>query len=377
MAENQDGQEKTEQPSEKRLRDAREKGQVAKSRELSTALIFLAATGTLAMLGGRLATGALGWMQAALSPDVARMGDLRRLPSAFGDLLGGLLWQMLPLIALCVLAGILAPVALSGLRVSQKALVPDFKRMNPVAGLKRVYGRDGAVEFLKALVRVGLIGTGAALVLTGATGQLLGLVNQPLETAAGEALGLIVLLLAAMTVGTAILAGADVPYQLWSHRQKLKMTRQELRDEMKEMEGRPEVKGRIRRLQHEMSQRRMMEAVPAADVVVVNPTHYAVALKYDAGAAGAPRVVAKGVDEIAAAIRTVADGHRVPIVSAPPLARALYRDVRLGQEIPSRLYAAVAQVLSYLYQLKAWTPASGAPHPSLAPVALPPGYEDV
>ncbi|MFC4727314.1 flagellar biosynthesis protein FlhB [Coralloluteibacterium thermophilus] len=375
--EGEDGQEKTEQPTEKRLRDAREKGQVPRSRELATALIFLAAAGGLALLGTRLSIGALGWMRGALTPDVARMGDLRRLPAHFGELLGGLLWQALPLMLLCILAAVVAPIALSGLRFSQKALMPDFKRLSPLAGLKRIYGREGAVELLKALLRVILIGTAASLVLWGAYAQLLGLVNQPLETAAGEGLGLTVILLLAMTLATALLAGADVPYQLWSHKEKLKMSRQELRDEMKESEGSPEVKGRVRRLQQEISQRRMMEAVPGADVVVVNPTHYAVALKYDAKAMGAPRVVARGVDEIAAAIRTVAIGNRVPIVEAPPLARALYRDVRLGQEIPAPLYAAVAQVLSYLYQLKAWKPGQGVPHPTLPKVELPEGYGEV
>ncbi|MBS7457238.1 flagellar biosynthesis protein FlhB [Coralloluteibacterium stylophorae] len=377
MAEGEDGQEKTEQPSEKRLRDAREKGQIARSRELNTALVFVAIAGGLLAMGGHLAHAALGWMREALSFDVARMGDLRRLPVHFGELLGGLLWHALPLMALCLAAGLVAPMLLSGLRFNSQSLVPDFKRMNPAAGLKRIYGREGAVELLKGILRVLLIGIAAGLVLWGAFGSLLALINQPLETAAAQGLGLTVRLVLVMTCALVALAAADVPYQLWSHRQKLMMSRQELRDEMKESEGSPEVKGRVRRLQQEMAQRRMMEDVPKADVIVVNPTHYAVALKYDAGSMGAPRVVAKGVDEVAHRIRGVAESARVPVISAPPLARALHREVKIGQEIPVKLYAAVAQVLSYLYQLREWTPGRGVPQPSLGAVKLPPGFEDV
>ena len=160
-----------------------------------------------------------------------------------------------------------------------------------------------------------------------------------------------------------LLAAIDAPYQKWNYTRKLKMTRQELRDEMKESEGRPEVKGRIRQMQHQMSQRRMMEDVPSADVIVVNPTHYAVALKYDGGQMGAPRVVAKGVDEMAHRIREVAERHRVAIVSAPPLARALYREGQIGREIPVRLYSAVAQILSYVYQLRAWRSGAAEHYP--------------
>jgi len=201
---------------------------------------------------------------------------------------------------------------------------------------------------------VALVGCAAGICLWHGVRQLLPLIHQPLERAAGDALGFALTLLTSTAAALALLAAIDAPYQKWNWMRKLKMTRQELRDELKQTEGKPEVKGRIRQIMQQMAQRRMMEEVPGADVIVVNPTHYAVALKYDGDSMRAPKVIAKGVDEIAARIRAVGEQHKVAILSAPPLARALYREAKLGQEIPVRLYAAVAQVLSWVYQLRAF-----------------------
>lgn len=368
--ENEDGQEKTEQPTEKKLRQAREQGQVARSRELATAAVFGMATLVLIGSGGWMARAAHDWMRHALSipPGFAETG--RGLAPRFGELLLGMLGAVSPLIGVCLLAGFIAPVAMGGIRFSAKSITPDLKKLDPLKGLKRIYGRDGLVELGKSILRVLLISGLAAAVIVAIAPRFIGLVHRPMGPAAAEGFWLVLMVMLAMGGGLLLLAAIDVPYQRWSHRRKLMMTRQELRDELKETEGRPEVKARIRRIQQELSQHRMMQAVPTADVILVNPTHYAVALKYEAGKMRAPRVVAKGVDEIARLIRESAERHAVPIVSAPPLARALYRQVRLGQEIPVTLYAAVAQILGYVYQLRAWR-RHGGRMPELPEVRLP------
>ncbi|GAB3049312.1 flagellar biosynthesis protein FlhB [Stenotrophomonas tumulicola] len=360
MSENEDGGEKTEQPTEKRLREAREQGNTPRSRELATAAVF--GGGVLAVMasGGTLAHGAIDWMKQALQPDLAVRQQPMEMFGHVGDLFLRLLLVAAPLVLVCVLASFLAPVVMGGLRWSAKAMTPDFTRLNPAAGLKRLYGPEAVAEFAKSLLRVVFVGTAAGIVMLGGMDTLRGLLNQPLEKAIVHGLGFTLKLLLATAVAMLLLAAIDAPYQRWNWMRKLKMTREELRREMKESEGSPEVKGRIRQMQHQMANRRMMEAVPGADVVVVNPTHYAVALKYEGGRMGAPTVVALGVDETALRIRQVADGSKVAIVSAPPLARALYREGELGKEIPVRLYSAVAQVLSYVYQLRSWR---GGPMP--------------
>lgn len=367
MAENENGQEKTELPSEKRIREAREKGDVPRSRELSTAAVFGLGVAALLVLGGGLSARAMDWMRGALRPDPGLVGSPELLFGHVGELIVGFMWILAPFVAVTLLACFVSPVLMGGLNVSSKALVPDLKRLNPLSGLKRIYGPEGLAELLKSLLRVTLVGTAAAVVLVPGLPKLRAMPNQPLETAAATGLHFALWLLLATASALFLLGLMDAPYQKWNWRRKLKMTRQELREEMKESEGRPEVKGRIRQLQREMSQRRMMEDVPTADVIVVNPTHYAVALKYDSSMR-APKVVAKGVDELALRIREIAETHRVPLVEAPPLARVLYRDGEIGQEIPMKLYAAVAHVLSYVYQLRSWRP--GTPRPRLASVEV-------
>ncbi|HBK46794.1 MAG TPA: flagellar biosynthesis protein FlhB [Xanthomonadaceae bacterium] len=367
MSENEEAGEKTEQPTEKRLREAREKGNIPRSRELATAAVFSAGVFALIAMSGGLASGARGWMKTALNPDPG----LRDTPSAlfghFGELLLQLLWVMAPLALVCLLAGLLGPLAMSGLRFSGQVLIPDLNKLNPLTGLKRLYGGDSIAELVKSLLRIVFVGSAAGLCIWQGLHDLRALLAQPLESAVVDGLNFTLKLLAYTAGALALLAAIDAPYQKWNWMRKLKMTREELKREMKESEGSPEVKGRIRQMQMQLSQRRMMEAVPTADVVLVNPTHYAVALKYEGGKMRAPVVVAKGVDELAFRIREAGEQHRVAIVSAPPLARALYREAQLGKEIPVRLYSAVAQILSYVYQLRAWRT---GPMPSLPPIEL-------
>jgi flagellar biosynthetic protein FlhB len=367
MAENENGAERTERPTEKRLREARERGDVPRSRELATAVVFCAGVFALMAMSGRLARGARGWMQAALSPDPGLRDNPSALFGHFSGLLLQLLWVVAPLALVCLLAGLAAPVAMSGLRFSGKALAPDLNKLNPLNGIKRLYGLDGLAELLKSLLRLGFVGAAAGLGLWHGLHRLGGLLDLPLETAVADGLGFTLKLLLTTAGALALLAAIDAPYQKWNWMRKLKMTREEVKRELKENEGSPEVKGKIRRMQMQLSQRRMMEAVPTADVVLVNPTHYAVALKYEGGRMRAPTVVAKGIDEMALRIREAGEKHKVAIVSAPPLARALYREAQLGKEIPVRLYSAVAQVLSYVYQLRAWR---GGPMPRLPAIEV-------
>ena len=364
MSENEQAGEKTELPTEKRLREAREQGNIPRSRELATAAVFVAAVLALYAMAGSMGNSARQWMKAALSPEVGLLNTPNALFGHAGWMLLKLMLAFSPLIVVCLAAGMIAPALMGGLQFSNKALMPDLKRMNPLTGIKRLVGAEALAELVKSMLRVAFVGTAAGLCIWQGADGLRGLLHLPLESAIGRGLGFTLKLLLATAGAMALLAAIDAPYQKWNWLRKLKMTRQQLREEMKESDGSPEVKGRIRQMQHQMSQRRMMEDVPKADVIVVNPTHYAVALKYQAGQMGAPTVVAKGVDELAMRIREVADAHRIAIVSAPPLARALYREGQLGREIPVRLYAAVAQILSYVYQLRAWR-VGEAPLPDL------------
>ena len=362
MAENEDGTEKTEQPTAKRLREASEKGNTPRSRELSTAAVFVAAVLALQALSGYMGAAARRWMKSALAPDPGLLHAPAELFGHAGWTLLKLMLVFAPLLLVCLAAGFVAPVLMGGLHFSNKALMPDLTRLNPMNGIKRIYGPESLAELTKSLLRIAFVGGAVALSIWHGIGGLRSLLRLPLESAVHDGLGFTLRLLLAAAGAMALLAAIDAPYQKWNWLRKLKMTREEVKREMKESEGSPEVKGRIRQMQMQLSQRRMMEAVPSADVVLVNPTHYAVALKYEAGKMNAPTVVARGVDELALRIRQVADGNKVTIVSAPPLARALYRESQLGKEIPVRLYSAVAQVLSYVYQLRSWR---GGPMPAM------------
>lgn len=361
-----DKQDRTEAPSEKRLREARERGDVPRSRELGNVAVLGCAALALKATGGSVGASARGWMRDALAFDRGLLDAPDRLLPHAGRLFVSLLLPVLPLLAVALLACLIGPILMGGLRFAGKSLQPDFRRLDPAQGLARLYGRESLAELLRSLLRVLLIGGVGAWVVHGAFSGLLSMPQASLEAAVGRGVDLALSALLAMVGALFVLAAMDVPWQHFQHRSRLKMTRQELRDEAKEAEGNPELKARVRQVARQMSQRRMMEAVPGADVVVVNPTHYAVAMKYQAGMR-APKVVAKGVDELALNIRALAERHRVAIVEAPPLARALYRQAQIDQEIPVKLYAAVAQVLSYVYQLRAWAPGRG-PMPALAQV---------
>lgn len=350
MAENE--QERTEQPTSKRLEEARRKGQVPRSTELSAAAVILTVGGGLHFLGGYMGSRLNGLMAASLSLTREQSVDESLMfPTMINEASHALL-ACAPILGLTLVAALIAPMLLGGWNMSFEALAPDFTRLNPLSGFGRMFSTRSGVDLAKAFAKFILLAFVAFLLLRRKSGELMGLGMEPTRVAIAHAISLAgyALLMLAGTLG--LIAAADVPWQLYQHNKKLRMTREEIREEMKESEGSPEVKGRIRRVQNEMARRRMMQEVPKADVVVVNPTHFAVALRYDEKRMRAPVVVAKGADVIAARIREVATENLVPIFEAPPLARALFRSVDIGNEIPATLYAAVAQVLTYIYQLK-------------------------
>lgn len=365
-------EEKTLPATEKRKREARERGQLPRSRELSTAVVMGAGAALTIGFGNTLGSRALGFMQNALRFDAARLNDPSRLPAAIGEaMLAGLL-IVAPILFATFFAALVAPMLIGGWNLSAKALQPDFSRLNPVTGLGRMFSTNSLVELAKSIAKFLIVGLIAGISWWGSRGELLGLGVEPSTQAIGHGIGLVASTFVWMCAALGLIAVIDVPWQLWSYAKQLKMSRQEIKQEYKQSEGSPEVKGRIRRLQAELSQRRMMEKVPSADVIVTNPTHYAVALKYTAGKNRAPVVIAKGVDTVAAAIRERAAEHRIPLIEAPPLARALYRGCDLEEEIPAQLYAAVAQVLTYVFQLRAWR---GGERPQKPVVGEVPGGE--
>jgi flagellar biosynthetic protein FlhB len=357
MAEESD-LERTEPATGRRLEQAREEGQVPHSRELSAFLIMISAVAVLWFLGG--------WMAERLSVAARKSltieaGLLDRADTLFLRLVESFteaMISLLPLFAALVIVALVSPAFLNAWVFSPKALVPKFSRLDPVNGLGRIVSKQGLVELGKAIAKALVVGGVAVMVIWNDLDELIALAT--MAPGAGLAqLSELVLLSFLLVVGSMVLIVAvDVPFQLWHYHEKLKMTREEVKREHKEMEGDPQVKGRIRSLQREAARRRMMAEVPKADVIVTNPTHFAVALAYKEGMA-APKVLAKGRGEIAARIRAIGAEHGVPMVEAPPLARALFRWSELGEQIPFRLYAAVAEVLAYIFQLNRYRQVGG------------------
>ncbi|MDA0425594.1 flagellar biosynthesis protein FlhB [Stutzerimonas frequens] len=359
MAESESGADKSEEPTEKRLRESREKGQLARSRELSTVAVTLGGIGGLLASGGGLAQTLMAMMQGTFELSRETLLDEGSMASL---LMGSGLMALeaiMPLLIALLIASIVGPVALGGWLFSAKAMAPKVSRMNPAAGLKRMFSTQALVELLKALGKFLVVLSVALLVLSAYQDDLLSIAKQPLDLAIMHSVEIVGWCALWMACGLIIIAAVDVPFQLWSNKQKLMMTKQEVKDEYKDSEGKPEVKSRIRQLQREAAQRRMMQAVPEADVVITNPTHFAVALKYDGDKGGAPRLVAKGGDFVALKIREIAQEHKVTVLESPALARAVYYSTELDHEIPAGLYLAVAQVLAYVYQLRQYRAGKG------------------
>ena len=354
------GGEHTEEPSQRRLEEARKRGQVPRSRELTNFATMIGGSAALVASGGALSLRMSQMVRSGLSIDPQSLLDPSSMLSALSSACMSALAVLLPIFGTVIGLVLLASVAMGGWNFSVEALVPDFTRLSPLAGVKRLFGLRGATELGKALLKCAVVGGVCAGIVSWIFGDVLALAHMEPRAAIGRGAGLMSWSFVWLCASLVLIAIVDVPLQLFQFKQGLRMTRQELRDEHKESDGRPETKQRIRRMQQTLARRRMMHKVPTADVVVVNPTHFAVALKYDPKKMRAPRVLAKGADLVAQNIRRIAEEHRVPIFESPKLARALYRSTDLNNEIPAGLYVAVAQVLSYIFRVRALNPTAAA-----------------
>jgi flagellar biosynthesis protein FlhB len=351
MAE-QSGMERTERATPKRLSEAREKGQVPRSRDLNTLLLLLASSFGLLAFGDRMVAGLMQQMTAAFTRSRAALFDPQTLSPFLGELMTGVLLVFAPFLLMLFAVVLASPVLMGGWTFSPKALTPDFGKLNPITGFGRLFSRRAPVEALKAFAKFLVVAAASGMLLYRRSGELFQLGAEPLEQGLMHTAHIIGWSFVGISSVLILIVLVDVPFQLWDHGNRLKMTKQEIKDEYKQTEGSPETKSRVRAVQRRMAQQRMMQDVPTADVVVTNPTHYAVALRYDQETMGAPRVVALGADLIATEIRKLAAANDVTIVESPPLARALYYHSDIGQEIPAGLYVAVAQLLAYVYQLR-------------------------
>jgi flagellar biosynthetic protein FlhB len=351
MAEGDDS-DRTESPTQKRLDDARKRGQVPRSRDLSAAAVTLAGGIGLSSVGSLLGGGLANLMRSSLSFRGVEAMDDGQMLVTLGHAAAQAAIAVAPILGILLAAAVLAPLAIGGWNFSAEALAPDFSRLDPIAGIARVFSLQGLFELLKSLARFGVVAGVAVIVLRHQFHTYAQLGTEPVRAGILHAISMAGSALIALGGGLALIAGVDVPLALWQYHRGLRMSREEIRQEARESEGSPEVRQRVRQVQQEMSRKRMMSDVPKADVVITNPTHYAVALRYDEKRMRAPVVVAKGADLIAQRIREIATENGVPLVEAPPLARALHGGCDVGDEIPARLYAAVAQVLTYVYQLR-------------------------
>ena len=374
MADSQDSQERTQQATPKRRAEAREKGEVARSRELGTMGLLMMSAAAMILAGeqGLRDLGAL--MRAAFSPTRAQVFETATAWPSLQDTMLSALSILAPFFVVAFVVAALLPIAVGGWTFSLQGLAFKWIRLDPIKGMGRVFSVRGLVEMTKALFKFALILGIAVGILWSSLDELVAIGHGSLGQSLADGAWIVSTSFLTISAATILIAAIDAPYQLWEYERKLKMSRQQVKDEMKETEGRPEVQSKIRAAQQEVAARRMMEAVPKADVVITNPTHFSVALRYQADRMTAPRVVAKGMDEVALRIRQIAGAHKVTQVAAPSLARALYFSSRIDAEIPAGLYRAVAQVLAYVYQLRAHAETGDRP-PVLSDVPIPKEFE--
>lgn len=367
--------EKTEEPTAKKLQDARKKGQIARSRELSTALVLIASAVSFLLMGSYIASALFSVMQRTFSLSRDETYDINHMFQAWGNAFSEVSTPVLFYMIIAMVAGIYGSIALGGYNFTWESAKPKGEKINPINGFKRMFGVEGLVELLKAIGKFLVIASAAYLSLLFFRDEALHLDQELYPLSLFHALNMIEWAFLILCCALIPIVAIDVPYQSHKHNEQMKMTKQEVKDERKNAEGDPQVKGRIRRLQMQAAAQRMMQEVPKADVVVTNPTHYSVALKYDEDGNRAPVVVAKGVDELAMHIRKIATAHDVPLIPSPMLARAIYYSTEPDQEIPNKLFMAVAQVLAYVYQLKAYKAGKGQrPKPLRKDLPIPPEY---
>ncbi len=368
-----DAHEKTEEPTSKKLEEARKKGQLARSRELSTTLVLITSAVMFLLVGGYIAKAVFEVMQRMFTLSRDETYDTTHMFSAWGEALVDVSFPVILYMIVALIAGIYGSIALGGYNFTWESASPKASKLNPLNGFKRMFGVNGLVELLKSFAKFFAIASMALLALSLFKNEALHLDMELYPRNIFHALDMLEWAFLILTLGMIPIAAIDVPYQLYKHNKEMKMTKQEVKDERKNAEGDPMVKGRIRRLQYQAAARRMMKEVPKADVVVTNPTHYSVAIKYDESGNRAPIVVAKGTDELAMHIRKIATAHDVPLLPSPMLARAIYYSTEVDHEVPQTLFMAVAQVLAYVYQLKAFKAGKGRrPKPLKKDLPIPP-----
>jgi flagellar biosynthetic protein FlhB len=350
MAESDSG-EKTEEPTEKKLSDARNKGQIARSKELGTMFVLIGSASAMMLVGSSLVDALSSMMIRLFSFSREEALDLNALFKVVSGSVSLVIVPMLWIFVIIAIAAFIGNTLLGGISFSWEAMAPKASKMSPFAGFKRMFGVQSYVELLKSILKFFVVFIVAYLLLNGLFDQILGLSRESIPINFVHAVQLLLGMFMTLTISLIIIAAIDAPYQIWNHNKQLKMTKQEIKDEHKTSEGSPENKGRIRRTQYEMSQRRMMADVVNSDVIITNPSHFSVALQYDSAVGGAPVLVAKGVDEMALHIRTIAKEHNIEIVQSPALSRSLYYTAEVGDDIPEELFAAVAQVLAFIFQL--------------------------
>lgn len=358
MSEDSD-QEKTEAPTPHRLEKAREDGQIPRSRELTSLLMVLVGLCIIWMGGEPLSRKLAAMLSAGLHFDHNIINDPNLIVNQISGLIKQAVWALFPLMSGLVIVAIAAPMLLGGLLFSGKSIQFKFSKLNPLPGLKRFFSAQTGAELLKAFLKATLVGSVTAWYLWHNWPDMMRLMSEPPIAALRHSLNIVAACGLLIVMGLIPMVGFDVFFQVFSNLKKLRMSRQDIRDEYKQQEGDPHVKGRIRQQQRAAARRRMMADVPKADVIVTNPTHYSVALQYDEKKMNAPKVVAKGAGLVALRIREIGSEHRIPVLEAPPLARALYRHAEIGQQIPGQLYSAVAEVLAWVWQLRRWRIAGG------------------
>jgi flagellar biosynthetic protein FlhB len=359
MSENDSSQEKTEEPTPRRLQKSREDGEAPRSKELTTTAVLIGASIGFLWFGSFLSNKMLDMLRFNFTLEREAMFDTSMMAQYLVQSMGDVLIGLLPLFGILFIASILGPIALGGWLLSAKALQPKFNRLNPIEGIKRMFSVKSLVELGKAVAKVVLMLVLAILLLNALKGDIKSLSAENIASAIGHSTTIAAWVAIILSAATILIALVDVPFQIWEHTKKLRMSVQDIKDEMKDTDGKPEVKSKIRQLQQEMANRRMMSEVPDADVVITNPTHYAVAIKYKPEDMTTPIVVAKGIDQIALKIREIAGAHEIEIVESPQLARAVYYTTDLDTEIPTGLYVAVAKILAYVFQLKNFREGSG------------------
>lgn len=352
MAENENGTDKTEDATPEKLRKSKEKGQVARSKELATASVLISAALAIFIFGDKLAYELSVMMKRAFTFERADIFYPEQMWVSLTQGFTDLGMPMFVILFMLFIISILGSALLGGMIFSGQAMLPKFSRISPQAGLKRMFGMQAWVELIKSILKVVVVVGVAWAILGSMFEEILHLSVSSLPGSAYQALNMLRWMFLLLCCSLLLIVAVDVPYQIYKHSDELKMTKQEVKDEYRNSEGKPEVKQRIRQLQYEMSQRTMMGDIPDADVIVTNPTHYSIALKYDQMGDRPPYVVAKGADFMALKIREVAREHEVPVMQSPPLCRAIYHSTEIGEDVPEELFAAIAQILAYIYQLE-------------------------